>query len=500
MSLVAQLQMVRIREKYKQITGLEKPSPPLMAPNGPSYKEVVNRPQAWKPKPHFPLRQHQETKSELINRKLNELRSRSTPKNPICFRCGSAGHLAHDCRNGRLCFLCNRLGHTSRVCKNNTSFFPHTPPPKTPENPRTRRTPLKPQRTRSNTMAAPLRTPIVTLLPTRESEQIEKEFAQSFILDDIGGWGPSRIEKTLTQKFKHTRHHRWVATIYTEWQYLIKAPSTAWLNSVAARGSLTLEGVEFPVLAWEPDFDDGLDLTPIWLGVCDVRLIPPIHYVEYLNPSGKIRVFDLHIEIESAKTKSVHAWTARLNGRPYPNGTEFGLPPIDEDEDLLIHELSSDAAAVGVHSETGPQIVEEASNNNLMDTGTVSPVRGTPPANCRPNSGLARKRDEDDGSAGSGKRIVGLGGTAGSNSKPGGSGSKPGGSGKHSGSGSKSAPKGTGTQPVWAAPKSGLAARLRSSTPKFKPVEGVIVVSDVSDHPDQPLITTPAVTDTATSS
>ncbi|KAF3340152.1 hypothetical protein FCM35_KLT15923 [Carex littledalei] len=464
-------------------------------------------------------------------------------------------------------------------------------------------------------MAAPLRTPIVTLLQTRDSEQIEKEFAQSFILDDIGGWGPSRIEKTLTQKFKHTRHHRWVATIYTEWQYLIKAPSTAWLNSVTARGSLTLEGVEFPVLAWEPDFDDGLDLTPIWvrisgfpkthwswpevekvftpmgahileidpgtggrydwrfarikLGVCDVRLIPPIHYVEYLNPSGKIRVFDLHIDIESAKTESVHAWTARLNGRPYPNGTEFGLPPVEEDEDLLIHELSGDAAAVEINSETGPQIAEEASN---MDTGTASsPVRGTPPANCRLNSGIARKRDDDDGSAGSGKRIVGLGGTAGSSSKPGGSGSKPGGSGQPSGSGSKSAPKGTGTKPgkrtlslplsptsltlaasqpsqpstpqpqhisesedeplsskfshilqrsaaknratgsrnshfsmkkkaIWAAPKSGLAARLRSSTPKFNPVEGVITVSDVSDHPDQPLITTPAVTDTATSS
>ncbi|KAF3328209.1 Zinc finger protein GIS2 [Carex littledalei] len=250
MSRVAQLQLDRVRVKYQQKIGLVGPPPPLMVkPTGPSYKEIVSRPQAWRPKSQFQIKVPYESKSEMINRTIRALRARSTPTNPICFRCGSAGHLAQTCRNGRLCFICNKIGHTSRVCSATASFFPPTPPQKPPENPRVRRLALKPQRTRSATMAVPLQSPIVTLLPTRESEQIEKEFAQSFILDDIGGWGPTRIEKSLAQKFKHARNHRWIATIYTEWQYLIKAPSTAWLNSVAARGVLTLENIEFPVLA-----------------------------------------------------------------------------------------------------------------------------------------------------------------------------------------------------------------------------------------------------------
>lgn len=55
--------------------------------------------------------------------------------------------------------------------------------------------------------------------------------------------------------------------------------------------------------------------------VCNENLIPLIHYVERLTPSGKIKVFDIaiEIEIENEHTRSVHAWKARLNGRPYPN-------------------------------------------------------------------------------------------------------------------------------------------------------------------------------------
>ncbi|KAF3322706.1 hypothetical protein FCM35_KLT12695 [Carex littledalei] len=606
MSRVAQIQMDRLRVRYKQKISLIEPHPPLMAqPTGPSYKSVVLRAQAWKPKqiqPSAPL----ESKSAMIQRKIRELRSRSTPLNPVCLRCRSIGHLAYACRNGQLCFLCNKIGHKSHSCSATTAFFPPSPPPKPLGNPRgDPNRAIKPQRTRFAPMAAPLRTPIVTLLPSRDSEQLEKEFTQSFIIDDIGGWGPTRIEKTLAQKFKHTRNHRWIATIYSEWQYLIKAPSIAWLNSVAARGFLTLEDVEFPVLAWEPAFDDGLDLTPVWvrisgfpkthwswsevekvfnplgahileidpgtggrydwrfalikLGVCDVRLIPPIHYVEYLNPSGKIRVFDLHIELENAQTESIYAWTARLNGRPYPNGTEFGMQPSGDANP--VHGLSGETDDGGEYSANDQQGAEEVNNEDQMDTGTTD----TPPPTCNPGPVKARKRDDtDEGSAGSGKKISGLGslsgsgsgsksGSAGTGSKTGqasGSGSKPG-SAPKGGSGTKPAkrisaassliqttpltkpvsdsedepilskfsgilatsPKNRSIRPktpfslkkkaVWVGAtrvKSGIANRLRSSTPKFKPVDGTIVISDSSDQPAPLLLSTPAVADTATSS
>lgn len=59
--------------------------------------------------------------------------------------------------------------------------------------------------------------------------------------------------------------HRWIATVYEEFQYLIQAPRKAWLDSITTCGVLVLEDFEFPVLAWEPDFDEVMDLTPIWV-------------------------------------------------------------------------------------------------------------------------------------------------------------------------------------------------------------------------------------------
>lgn len=207
------------RTKYKQKLRFLKPVPSLMAnQSGPSCKEMVSRSvKAWKAKPHCLNRiQYTESKSALVQRTLCDLRNRSTRPNPMFLNCGSSGHMARDCCNGQFCFICNKFGHKSRVCSATASFFPPTPPPKPPVAPRSNRNRvIKPQRTHFATMTAPLHTLLCTL--TRESELIEQEFAQSFILDDIGGWGPKRIEKNLAQKLKTTdMHHRWIATIYVE--------------------------------------------------------------------------------------------------------------------------------------------------------------------------------------------------------------------------------------------------------------------------------------------
>lgn len=100
---------------------------------------------------------------------------------------------------------------------------------------------------------------------------------------------------------------------------------------------IELERVFNPISAHLMELDPGTGERYDWrfvhakLGICNEKLISPIHYVEKVTPWCKIKVFDIAIEIENANTKSVHAWKARLNGRPYPNGTEFGMQPTWEE-------------------------------------------------------------------------------------------------------------------------------------------------------------------------
>lgn len=69
-------------------------------------------------------------------------------------------------------------------------------------------------------MASQRRTPIVTLTPSAEADLIEQEFRLSFLLDDIAGWGPEKVERVLRRRFRRD-DHRWIATVYAEFQYLI---------------------------------------------------------------------------------------------------------------------------------------------------------------------------------------------------------------------------------------------------------------------------------------
>ncbi|KAF3321595.1 Cellular nucleic acid-binding protein [Carex littledalei] len=509
MSKVAQAQMARLREKITNRINTRPPRPPLMAAiAGPySYKDITLKPgAAWQVKAtpgqqQIPLPQP-ETKSHLIHRKFQEILTRSTRSNPICLKCGSSGHIASGCRNATLCFICNKFGHKARECTAITVSFPPTPPLKLrkPRSITERREAFQSRRLRPTaSMVTPLRTPIVTLTPTAESELIEQQFQLSFVLDDIAGWGPEKVEQVMQRRFRRA-DHRWIATVYEEFQYLIQAPTKVWLDSVASRGFLVLDGVEFPVLAWEPAFEEGLDLIPVWVrlrgfpksqwawvelekvfnplgahlleldpgtgarydwrfirakfGVCDPKLLPAIHYVEKLSPSGKIKVFDISIEIENENTESVHAWRSRLNGRPYPNGTEFGLlGDVDNDTDQIRVEVP--AATVG----EGLEVNESVNGDAEMEEEQSVQVGGITPG-CKPGAGGSRKRDEEDGDAPDSGKKGSVGSTPKRVGKPSSSGTK---------SVLKSAPKagGSSSRPTKKPTSSAPAATPIPLSPNF---------------------------------
>lgn len=99
--------------------------------------------------------------------------------------------------------------------------------------------------------------------------------------------GLEKIEKYLNRRFKRA-DHIWIATVYEEFQYLIRAPRKAWLEFDTTRGVLVLEDVEFQVLVWDPDFDQGMDLKPIW--IC-IRGFPKFQWTwleleKVFNPLG----------------------------------------------------------------------------------------------------------------------------------------------------------------------------------------------------------------------
>lgn len=214
------------------------------------------------------------------------------------------------------------------------------------------------------------RTPITTLVATNRSIAVEAELMMNFVLDDIAAWGPEKVESILRKYFDQ---HNWVAVVFDEWKYLIKAPNREWLESILARGYLRLENVQFPVVAWDRSFGEGRPLQSVWVrifgfplhfndwdeydwifnlfgafvlevdpgtnssydvrfvrvrfGVCDLALLPRKHSAPYINAAGFLSVYDLELEVESPTTEAINGWRARTDGRPYPNGTEFGQRP-----------------------------------------------------------------------------------------------------------------------------------------------------------------------------
>ena len=129
--LIHQLQMDRLSKKFASLAanqGPELQTKPLMAIQSPQlFSEVVKKKstRVWRAQSkQYPI----ESRRSLIQHKLDEIRSKSTTKNPMCIRCGSVGHLAAHCRNAQLCFVCNKFGHKSMFCKKSTDIYPFTPP------------------------------------------------------------------------------------------------------------------------------------------------------------------------------------------------------------------------------------------------------------------------------------------------------------------------------------------------------------------------------------
>lgn len=191
--------------------------------------------------------QQTETRAQIIKRKVAELKSRSTLKKSWCLKCGCPGHFIRDCRNAQLCFLCNGFGHKAYHCKAESNpsaihkqTLRHTANPRSIPHPSlTRR--FQPTSTTRTTPPSQMayRAPIVAFEESPMSRAVEERLLKSFVLDDIAAWGPEKIERQLQAEFPHA-NHRWIASVFDDYKYLIQAPHAEWLESMASIGFIRL--------------------------------------------------------------------------------------------------------------------------------------------------------------------------------------------------------------------------------------------------------------------
>lgn len=195
--------------------------------------------------------------------------------------------------------------------------------------------------------------PIQIFNSTADSALIERDLNQSFILDDVAAWGPGRIEQLLGQILDE----EWKVAVFDEWKYLIKAPTKEWQLSATRRGTIRMGGVQFPIIPWEPRFSEGKKLTSLWvrirgyphllwnwfevdrmfnplgavllemdaatgskydyrfvrarIGICDISLLPPMHWMLHRDATGYVSHFPLEFEVEDENTEPVNAWMGR---------------------------------------------------------------------------------------------------------------------------------------------------------------------------------------------
>lgn len=190
------------------------------------------------------------------------------------------------------------------------------------------------------------------------------------LLDDIAAWGPEKVERIRRSSYPP---FLWRVAVFDEFVYVIQCPSEEWLISATRRRWLRMEDVQFPIVRWDASFDAGRRLTSAWvrlvgfpyrlwsweefnrilspfgavvleldpatrsrydyrfarirIGIGDISALPTQHNLTYRAPNGFVSTFDIDFTIETAKTEHVNAWRGRLNGRPFPNGTHFGVIP-----------------------------------------------------------------------------------------------------------------------------------------------------------------------------
>lgn len=412
---VQRIQLDRLSQKFANLVNKGSPEinpgPSMATYTQNSYAAVVKqpaRPQVWRSKdPFYPV----ESRSRIVCCKLDELHAKSTISNPICLRCGSAGHRAADCRNAQLCFICNKFGHKAIICRSSTSIYPSTPHKRAERKvPQTLETnssspvlapsalpvdnpasplidppplpaPIPMAQIRTNTRAQvitaarasnpPFRAPVQIFTPSPMAEAAEQEFKQSFILDDVAAWGPDEMARVLHRLFDQ---YKWRVAVFDEFRYLIKAPSMAWKQATAKRGYLTLDGVKFPVVGWDPSLNDSKRLTSMWLrirgfdryrwdwvefdrllnpfgavvleldpatrnkydyrfarvrvGACDPAFFTEKHWSLVRNMAGYVTSFDLDIEVETEHTELMNAWLTRIPNFAAPQPPRGPIHPV----------------------------------------------------------------------------------------------------------------------------------------------------------------------------
>ncbi|KAJ4770243.1 hypothetical protein LUZ62_054500 [Rhynchospora pubera] len=104
--------MTTLMEAFRHTIALIRADRPLLCMKQQGWKEKSNKSNGW----IICNKAKSNRKSELVRLKTEELRQRSSPSNPLCFRCGKPGHLAYYCPNSIVCFVCGKQGHRAREC------------------------------------------------------------------------------------------------------------------------------------------------------------------------------------------------------------------------------------------------------------------------------------------------------------------------------------------------------------------------------------------------
>lgn len=150
-----------------------------------------------------------------------------------------------------------------------------TRPPNTmlqtlPDRPVQRRVPVPPPKPPTPSETVPemplpprnIQPPVLMFHSSPESDQIDREFQLSFLLDDIAGWGPEKVEKALRFAFPPLL---WKVAVFDEFIYIIQCPTEEWLTAAVKKKWLKMEDVQFPILRWDTSFNAGRRLTSAWI-------------------------------------------------------------------------------------------------------------------------------------------------------------------------------------------------------------------------------------------